>query len=87
MQQTYAFKGKPSPDNMTLRIKFFKPVVLRPSVNRRPKAEVEQSKVVDQLEKRVLADLAEGKVTVRDMVSGEQELVEIDNLIKYLKEE
>ena len=32
-------------------------------------------------------DLAEGKVTVRDMVSGEQELVEIDNLIKYLKEE
>ena len=32
-------------------------------------------------------DLAEGKVTVRDMVSGEQELVEIENLIKYLKEE
>ena len=32
-------------------------------------------------------DLAEGKVTVRDMISGEQELVEIDNLITYLKEE
>ena len=32
-------------------------------------------------------DLAEGKVTIRDMVSGEQELVEIENLIKYLKEE
>ncbi len=32
-------------------------------------------------------DLAEGKVTIRDMVSGEQELVEIDNLITYLKEE
>ena len=32
-------------------------------------------------------DLAEGKITIKDMVSGEQELVDIDNIIKYLKEE
>jgi histidyl-tRNA synthetase len=32
-------------------------------------------------------DLAEGNVTVKDMVSGEQEAVEIDNIINYLKEE
>ena len=32
-------------------------------------------------------DLAEGKVTVKDMVSGDQEAVEIDNIINYLKEE
>ena len=31
-------------------------------------------------------DLAEGKVTVKDMISGEQELVDIDNIIDYLKE-
>ena len=32
-------------------------------------------------------DLEEGKVTVKDMVSGAQELVELDNLITCLKEE
>ncbi|WP_296873840.1 histidine--tRNA ligase [uncultured Methanobrevibacter sp.] len=32
-------------------------------------------------------DLEEGKVTVKDMVSGDQELVELDNLITFLKEE
>ena len=32
-------------------------------------------------------DLAEGKVTVKDMASGNQELVELDNLITHLKEE
>ena len=32
-------------------------------------------------------DLEEGKVTVKDMVSGDQELVELDNLITCLKEE
>ena len=32
-------------------------------------------------------DLNEGKVTVKDMISGNQDLVEIENLIKYLNEE
>ena len=32
-------------------------------------------------------DLDEGKVTIKDMVSGEQELVDIDDIINYLKEE
>ena len=32
-------------------------------------------------------DLAEDKVTVKDMTSGNQELVELENLINYLKEE
>ncbi|MBO6109643.1 MAG: hypothetical protein J6P12_02065 [Methanobrevibacter sp.] len=31
-------------------------------------------------------DLAEDKVTVKDMTSGNQELVELDNLINYLQE-
>ena len=32
-------------------------------------------------------DLDEGKVTVKDMISGNQELIELENLINYLKEE
>ena len=32
-------------------------------------------------------DLDEGKVTVKDMISGNQELVDIDGVVKYLKEE
>ncbi len=32
-------------------------------------------------------DLKENKITIKDMVSGNQELVDIDNLIEYLKEE
>ena len=32
-------------------------------------------------------DLAENKVTVKDMESGNQELVEIDNLLNYIKGE
>ena len=32
-------------------------------------------------------DLEEGKVTVKDMVSGDQELVDIENIVTYLKEE
>ena len=32
-------------------------------------------------------DLAEGKVTVKDMVSGDQELVNIENIVSYLKGE
>ena len=32
-------------------------------------------------------DLDEGKVTIKDMVSGEQELVDIDDIINYLKED
>ena len=32
-------------------------------------------------------DLDEGKVTIKDMVSGKQELVDIDDIINYLKEE
>ena len=32
-------------------------------------------------------DLDEGKVTVKDMVSGNQELVDIENIAEYLKEE
>ena len=32
-------------------------------------------------------DLEEGKVTIKDMVSGEQELVDIDNIAEYLKGE
>ena len=32
-------------------------------------------------------DLQEGKITIKDMVSGQQELIEIDNLITYIKEE
>ena len=32
-------------------------------------------------------DLAEGKITIKDMVSGKQELVGIDNISDYLKEE
>ena len=30
-------------------------------------------------------DLEEGKVTVKDMLSGEQELVDIDNVVDYIK--
>ncbi len=32
-------------------------------------------------------DLAEGKVTVKDMITGNQELVKINSLVRYLKEE
>ena len=32
-------------------------------------------------------DLEEGKVTVKDMVSGDQEQVDIENIVSYLKEE
>ena len=32
-------------------------------------------------------DLAENKVTIKDMESGNQELVSIENIVKYLKEE
>ena len=32
-------------------------------------------------------DLEQGKITIKDMVSGEQELVDIDNIIDYIKEE
>ena len=32
-------------------------------------------------------DLEEGKVTVKDMVSGDQELVDIENIVTYLKGE
>ena len=32
-------------------------------------------------------DLEEGKITIKDMVSGSQELVDIENIINYLKEE
>ena len=32
-------------------------------------------------------DLEEGKITVKNMISGEQELVDIDNIVDYLKEE
>ncbi|WP_295610493.1 histidine--tRNA ligase [uncultured Methanobrevibacter sp.] len=32
-------------------------------------------------------DLDEGKVTIKDMVSGEQELVDVDDIVNYLKEE
>jgi histidyl-tRNA synthetase len=32
-------------------------------------------------------DLEEGKVTIKDMVSGEQELVDIENIVSYIKEE
>ena len=32
-------------------------------------------------------DLDEGKVTVKNMISGEQSLVDIDDIINYLKEE
>ena len=32
-------------------------------------------------------DLKEGKVTVKDMASGEQDQIEIGNLAKYLKGE
>ena len=31
-------------------------------------------------------DLEEGKVTVKDMVSGEQEMVDIDKVVDYIKE-
>ena len=32
-------------------------------------------------------DLEEGKVTIKDMVSGSQELVDIDNIAEYIKGE
>ena len=32
-------------------------------------------------------DLEEGKVTIKDMESGAQDLVEIENIVSYLKEE
>ena len=32
-------------------------------------------------------DLAEGKVTVKDMGSGNQELVDIDNIVNHIKGE
>ena len=32
-------------------------------------------------------DLDEGKVTIKDMISGEQELVDVDDIVNYLKEE
>ena len=31
-------------------------------------------------------DLEEGKVTVKDMLSGEQELVDIGNVVDYIKD-
>ena len=31
-------------------------------------------------------DLEEGKVTVKDMLSGEQELVDIDKVVDYIKD-
>ena len=31
-------------------------------------------------------DLEQGKITIKDMVSGNQELVDIDNIVNYLKE-
>ena len=32
-------------------------------------------------------DLDEGKVTIKDMESGSQELIDIDNIVSYLKGE
>ena len=32
-------------------------------------------------------DLEEGKITIKDMISGEQELVNADNVVDYLKGE
>ena len=32
-------------------------------------------------------DLDEGKITIKDMVSGEQELIDVDEIIDYLKGE
>lgn len=32
-------------------------------------------------------DLEEGKVTVKDMISGEQELVDIEKIVEFVKEE
>ena len=32
-------------------------------------------------------DLSKGKVTVKDMVTGQQELVDIENIVTYLKED
>ena len=32
-------------------------------------------------------DLEEGKVTIKDMVSGDQELVDIDDIAEYIKGE
>ena len=32
-------------------------------------------------------DLKENKITIRDMKSGNQELVDIDSIVDYLKEE
>ena len=32
-------------------------------------------------------DLAEGKITIKDMVSGEQELVDLDNIVSFIKGE
>ena len=32
-------------------------------------------------------DLEEGKVTVKNMINGEQSLVDIDGIIEYLREE
>ena len=32
-------------------------------------------------------DLAEGKITIKDMVSGQQELVDLDNIVSFIKGE
>ena len=32
-------------------------------------------------------DLEQGKITVKDMISGDQELVDIDNIVEYIKGE
>ena len=32
-------------------------------------------------------DLNDNKITVKDMITGQQELVDIDNIVDYFKEE
>ena len=32
-------------------------------------------------------DLSDGKVTVKDMISGDQELVDVENIVNYFNEE
>ena len=32
-------------------------------------------------------ELEDGKITIKDMVSGNQELIDIENIVEYVKEE
>ena len=62
MQQTDPLERQSCPYDMTLRIKFFQPIVFRSSLNCRSEAKIEQREVVHELKERILANLAKSQI-------------------------